>query len=204
MKKVTLTITAMALALSTAFANGTKKGERILKVDAKKSKMEWFAEKVTGKHNGTIDIASGEVKLSGNDIKSGKFNIDMNTITNTDMQGEYQKKLEGHLKSEDFFSVEKFPTATFEITSATRNLTAKAGEANYTIKGNLTIKGITQEISFPATVTTTKESLTAVGEATVDRSKFNVRYGSKSFFADLGDKVIYDEFKVKLNIVATK
>lgn len=204
MKKVTLTITAMALALSTTLAKGPKKGETILKVDAKKSKMEWFAEKVTGKHNGTIDIASGEVKLSGNDIKSGAFNIDMNTITNTDMQGEYQKKLEGHLKSEDFFSVEKFPTATFEITSATRNLTSKAGEPNYTIKGKLTVKGITQEISFPATVITTKETLTAIGEASVDRSKFNVRYGSKSFFADLGDKVIYDEFKVRLNIVAGK
>jgi polyisoprenoid-binding protein YceI len=127
----------------------------------------------------------------------------MTTLANTDLtDASYNAKLVGHLKSDDFFGVEKNPTSTFKITKVEPIANAKAGEANYTITGDLTIKGKTHPATFPAVVTVNGNNATAKATATVDRAKYDIRYGSKSFFDNLGDKVINDEFTLAINIVA--
>lgn len=173
----------------------------VFKVDTKASKIEWVGEKVTGKHTGTVAISSGEVVNNHGKI-GGKIVIDMTSITVTDLTDEKKGKLEGHLKSDDFFGVQKFPTSTFEIISVTPKSGVTAGSPNFDVKGNLTIKGITKEITFPALIKFEGPKMTTQGELKVDRSKFDVRYGSKTFFEDIGDKAIYDEFTLKLNVVA--
>ena len=110
------------------------------------------------------------------------------------------EKLTGHLKTEDFFSVEKNPTSKFEITKVTA-----AGTDRINVTGNLTIKGITEAITFPATVKKEGNSLVAVAKnVMVNRAKYDIRYGSKSFFNDIGNKAIDDEFELSINLVAKK
>lgn len=172
------------------------------KVDVKSSTIEWTGEKVSGKHSGTINLLSGE--LYNNHGKfGGKFTIDMNSITVTDLTGDKKAKLEGHLKSDDFFGVKTFPTATFEITSLAPLAGVNAGEPNFNVTGKLTIKGKTNDISFPANIKFDGPNMTATGEVKVDRSKYDVRYGSKTFYADIGDKAISDEFVLKINLKAS-
>lgn len=173
------------------------------KVDAKSSKITWIAEKITGKHSGTIAVAGGDVSNNHGQIE-GKFNFDMTSINVTDLEGEMKGKLEGHLKSEDFFSVTKFPSSSFEIVSIAPRTGVQPGEPNFNVTGKLTIKGITKDISFPAIIKFEGSQMSTKAEVKVDRTKFDIRYGSKTFFADIGDKAIYDEFTLKLDIVATK
>jgi len=174
------------------------------RVDPNQSTLEWNAAKVTGKHNGTIKIESGEV-LNDHGQLRGTFVIDMTTIANTDLEaGESRSKLEGHLKSPDFFDVQKFPKSTFTITSFTPLTAAKDGGYTHNVKGNLTIKDKTNEISFDVIMKNEGTKLLCNGTAVVDRSKFDVRYGSKTFFDNIGDKAIYDEFTMKFGIVADK
>ncbi|MDF2456163.1 MAG: hypothetical protein K0R51_2156 [Cytophagaceae bacterium] len=118
-------------------------------VDKTKSKVTWIGRKVTGEHTGTVNIADGKLTSDGKNILGGSFDMDMTTITCTDLtDAEYNAKLIGHLKSDDFFSVDKFPKSTLAITKVT-----STGNGTYKINGNLTIKGITQPIEFPATIT---------------------------------------------------
>ena len=129
-------------------------------------------------------------------LVGGSFTIDMNTIKDTDLNGDYAGKLEKHLKSDDFFGVETYPVATLII------LEAKPGANNaYTIKANLTIKGITQPIEFVAIVTPDGKNYRAESKLNIDRSLFNVKYGSGKFYDDLGDKTIYDEFELNVSLV---
>jgi polyisoprenoid-binding protein YceI len=171
------------------------------KVDTQNSKVEWFAAKVTGKHNGTINMASGELHNNHGRF-AGKFVMDMSSIIVSDLTGSGKTKLENHLKSDDFFSSEKNATSTFEVTSITPLSGVEQGKPNFTVNGKLTIKGITQDVSFPALIRFNGPAMTASGEMVVDRTKFDIRYGSKSFFADIGDKAIYDEFTLKFDIKA--
>ncbi len=173
------------------------------KVDTEASKIQWFAEKVTGKHNGIVKMASGEFSNDHGKL-GGKFVMNMTSLENVDLSGESKAKLEGHLKSEDFFSVVKFPTSTFEITSVTPKAEVVAGGPNFDVKGMITIKGITKEIMFPATIRFEGSKMMAQANVTIDRSKFDIRYGSKTFFNDIGDKAIMDDFMLKLDIVASK
>lgn len=167
------------------------------KVDTKQSTLQWTGKKVTGQHHGTIPISAGEFNADGTLIKDGSFEVNVAGLTNTDLtDDESNAKLVRHLKSDDFFGVEKYPTATFTITS----VTPKSGN-EYTVKGNLTIKGKTNEIEFPAVVTTEGKSIVATAKIPVDRSKYDVRYGSKSFFDNLGNKYIDDEFQLDLKLV---
>jgi polyisoprenoid-binding protein YceI len=175
----------------------------IIKVDAKASTLEWTGEKLSGKHTGTVKISGGELKNDHGNL-TGSFEIDMTTIENKDLTGEWKTKLENHLKSADFFDVAKYPKATFEITSATPIKHSQTGSNTHLIKGKLTVKGSVSELAFDSKITMEAGKLTAAGTAVVDRSKHDVRYGSKTFFADIGDKMIYDEFTVKINIVAVK
>lgn len=176
----------MILAITTmAFTNISEKN-----VDVKQSKVTWKGYKVTGQHEGTIDLKEGKLTFENNVLKGGHFVIDMTTLGSTDLEGEWKGKLDGHLKSDDFFGVEKFPTASLKITKV-----EKKGE-NYTVTGDLTIKNITNPITFDMMV----KDNTASAALKIDRSKFDVRYGSPSFFNDLQDKAIYDEFDINVNL----
>jgi polyisoprenoid-binding protein YceI len=161
-------------------------------VDLTQSSLKWHGKKVTGEHFGTIQLKSGSFELKADKFTSGVFTIDMTSIVNTDIEDAgYKAKLEGHLKSDDFFGVAKFPTATLEFksSSAFTNNTAN-------VKGKLTIKGISQEIDFKVK----KEGNKFTSEIVVDRSKFDVKYGSGKFFENLGDKMIYDDFTLTVII----
>lgn len=163
------------------------------KANAEKSELKWVGKKVTGQHNGHIKLSDGVLTLKGNRIVSGTFNIDMKSITNDDLtDAGYNQKLVGHLKSDDFFGVEKFPIATLTLMESAEFVNNVAE-----VKGKLTIKGITNPISF--NVTKNGNSYTA--SIAVDRSKYDVRYGSGSFFENLGDKVIDDIFTLEVVLV---
>ena len=161
------------------------------KVMVKDSNITWLGKKVTGQHEGTITLESGYFNMDGDQIVGGEFVIDMTSITVTDLKaGKGKEKLEGHLKSDDFFGVANHPKATLTINSALKN------GATYTVRGDLTIKNITQPISFEMTMNGNNATATVV----IDRSKFDVRYGSGSFFDNLGDKTIYDDFELTVNM----
>ncbi len=175
----------------------------VYKVDVNTSSVQWFASKFTGKHEGTVNLLGGEIQSNHGQL-SGSFEIDMNSIVDTDIKDEKSNaKLTNHLKSADFFDAGKYPKSTFVITSVLALKDGKEG-ATHSIKGNLTIKDKTNEISFDAAIIIQESKITCVGTAVVDRSKFDVRYGSKSFFEDIGDKVIYDEFSIKFNVIASR
>lgn len=167
-------------------------------VDIAESKVEWVGKKVTGQHNGTVAIKSGALNIQKGMLKGGEFVIDMTTITSTDLEGEYQQKLNGHLKSEDFFGVEKYPTANFKITK----VASKGSTGRYDVTGDLTIKETTKSITFDAQLVQNGDAVVAVADIVIDRSEFDVRYGSGSFFDDLGDKTIYDDFTLSINLVS--
>ncbi|WP_143306585.1 YceI family protein [Chitinophaga vietnamensis] len=168
-------------------------------VDVQQSKLSWTGKKLTGQHSGTINVADGKLDLDGNSLKGGSFSLDTRSIKVTDItDADSNGKLVGHLKSEDFFSTEKFPKADFVITKVTPK-----GGANYEVSGNLTIKGTTNPITFPATITVSGNKLNAKADIKVDRTKYNIKYGSKSFFASIGDKAIDDMFDLNVELVAT-
>lgn len=190
----------LALAIVFAMFAFTAPPESKFKVDTKTSTLVWTGKKITGQHTGNVPISAGELVVNGKTIKEGTFEIDLNGITNTDITNpEYNAKLVGHLKSDDFFGTDKHPKATFVISS----VAPKSGN-DYTVKGKLTIKGITNDIEFPATIVNDGKQLTATAKIVVDRSKFDVRYGSTSFFDNLGDKAISNDFELDLKLVANQ
>ncbi|TDB65290.1 YceI family protein [Arundinibacter roseus] len=194
-------LAAILLTASVTMAEDGKKATTY-KVDASKSELKWNGKKVTGEHFGVITLKEGSFSLDGAKLTAGSFVADMNSIVVQDITDkEYNGKLLGHLKSDDFFSVEKHPTATFVLTKATP-------KANGTIDvaGNLTIKGITKPISFPVTVSPSKDGASVKGTMVVDRAKYDMKFRSKSFFdeATLGDKLVYDDFTIEVNLVAKK
>lgn len=162
------------------------------KVDTEKSKITWKGYKVTGSHEGNIDLKSGELKFDGDKLIGGEFTVDMSSIGSTDLSGEYKTKLDGHLKSDDFFGVENHPTATLVISK-----TKSTGKNSYEVTGDLTVKGKTNPITFEMSIYGSK----ATANIKIDRTKYDVRYGSGSFFDDLGDKTIYDEFDLVVDLV---
>ena len=187
MKK--LKIVGLALALILAIPATAQK----FMVDLSKSSITWTGKKVTGEHYGSIQLSKGWMKLADNKIAEGSFTIDMSTIVNGDLEGEMKQKLEGHLKSDDFFGVEKHPEAVLHIKgSETINATG------FKLMGDLTIKGITHPIEFTGKRVDNK----FIAKVIVDRSKYDVRYGSGSFFDNLGDKTIYDDFTLDVVIQA--
>lgn len=173
-----------------------------LKVDTLNSNVQWTGYKVTGQHNGVVNIKSGALTYDEKGFfAGGSFEIDMTSIKCLDLQGETAGKLEGHLKSDDFFGIAKFPTAKFVITKVIPR--GKPGE--YKIIGNLTIKSTTKEVKFDALLQEAEGGkIVATGDIKIDRSDFDVRYGSGSFFEGLGDKTIYDEFDLKVKLTAVR
>lgn len=168
-----------------------------------KSKVMWLGTKVGGSHQGTIAIKEGQLIANHHSILSGKVIIDMESIKCTDLDDNNAAKLEGHLKSPDFFSTEKHTTASIEIKSTAPHKDAEDADINTMITGDLTIKGITHEISFPAMVVLKNGNIVGKAKVVFDRSKWNVRYGSTSFMDNLGDKAISDDIELNLVIAAT-
>ena len=164
----------------------------IVKVNTENSIVTWKGYKVTGEHSGTIAIKNGELNFENNKLTGGSFEMDMTTITCTDLEGAWANKLEMHLKSDDFFGVENYPTAKFIITK----IGSRGAENEYKITGNLTIKEVTKEVKFNATVSKTA----ANADIELDRTDFDVKYGSASFFDNLKDKAINDEFDITVNL----
>lgn len=203
--KVQAQITASATKV-TKTETSAKAEANTYKVDATQSNLAWNGKKVTGEHNGTIKLSNGALQVNKNKVVGGTIEIDMNSMVNLDIvDKEYNSKLIGHLKSDDFFSVEKHPRATFKITNVTPIKGAKADAPNYNVQGNLTIKGITNPVTFPAQIALNGNTITAKsGAVSLDRTKWDIRYGSKSFFANIGDKAIHDDFTVQFNVVAKK
>lgn len=174
-------------------------------VDVASSSIDWVGSKPLGKHNGTLKLASGTFETKEGMITSGSFIIDMTSINVTDLEGDDKASLEGHLKGEGegkedhFFNVAKFPKAVFDVTGVTEK------EGKTFIDGNLTIKGIKKNISFPATTSVEGDTITLNTEVfTINRTEWGVNYGSKSVFENLGDKFINDDIEIKISLKANK
>ncbi len=194
MKKIAIVLSA--LFVLTAFTTHVDK----YTVDVTKSKLVWKAEKVTGGHDGHVSLKSGNVFMDHGKIAKASFVVDMNTITNDDIKSEkYSNKLIGHLKSEDFFDVKKHPEVSFDMIKAT-----PVGNGKFDVFGNITIKGIKGVISFPMTLKESKSELVVSGTFSFDRTKFDIKYDSGSFFENLGDRAINDEVVIDFNIVLYK
>jgi polyisoprenoid-binding protein YceI len=173
------------------------------KVQPQLSTLGWEGKAVTHGHNGTMQFTGGDLTVRNNQVVGGTVTVDMKTMKATDItDAENHAKFVGHMSSDDFFGVEKNPTATFKITSVAPIAGAKADADNATITGDMTIKGVTQKVSFPAKVGVKNGVAAATGKATIDRTKFGLKYGSKSFFDSIGDKAINDEFMLTFNVIA--
>ena len=187
MKNLNSIALALVVVLSTLSVTAQTK-----KVDAAKSSINWTGKKVTGQHEGTINLKDGALVFKGKKLIGGTFNVDMNSILVTDLKaGQGKEKLEGHLKADDFFGSDKFATATLVF----KKLVTKAPNV-YTVTGDLTIKGITKPVTFDLATTAT----TATANVKIDRTKYDIKYGSGSFFDNLGDKVISDNFDLTVNL----
>ena len=159
--------------------------------------VEWIGKKVTGEHSGTIMVKEGKLAMHDGQLEKGKVTIDMTSILCTDLKGEWADKLVGHLKNADFFDVENHNTAVLDILKVT-----PGKDGNSIVSGNLTIKGITKPIEFPAKIEVKDGKLAAYAEVNVDRTLYDIKYGSGKFFEGLGDKAIHDEFTIKFKIAA--
>jgi polyisoprenoid-binding protein YceI len=195
MKKIIVSVTALLFVAFSAFVSTPVS----LKVDTKASTITWKGNKVGGSHNGDIKVDNGMINVDGKTIKGGVFEINMASIVCKDLtDADYNAKFIGHMKSEDFFNVGKHPKSKFVISK----VTPKGGN-NYDIAGILTIKDIAQEITFPAVITMTGGKLNAVATMKLDRTKWDIKYGS-GLIGTAQDKIIYDDFELGLNLVAAK
>jgi len=168
------------------------------KANTKKSLIKWTGKKVTGVHAGTVNLSSGNLEVEDGQIVGGEFDIDTRSIVVTDIEdAETNAQFAGHLFSDDFFAVEKFPVAKFSIINVT-----PIDENCIRIDGLLTIKGITHSLSFESTVELQENTILAVGEIIVDRTKYDIKFRSGNFFKNLGDNLIYNDFKLHLTLVA--
>ena len=181
------TIAVALVALVTFTVNAQTK-----KINVSKSGIVWTGKKVTGSHTGTINLKDGALVFAGKVLKGGNFTVDMSTINTTDLKaGEGKEDLDGHLKADDFFGTEKHKTAKLVF----KTISGK-GNGLYTVTADLTIKEITKPITFDITV----KGNTATTTLKVDRTKYDIKYNSGSFFSGLGDKTISDEFELKVNL----
>lgn len=174
-----------------AFVSVTSLAQVSKKVDAAKSSINWVGKKVTGEHSGNITLKEGTLIFKGKKVVGGNFTVDMTTINTTDLEGKGKASLDGHLKSDDFFGTEKFPTATLVI----KSIGEKTANV-YSVTADLTIKGKTEPVKFELNVA----GNTASAALKVNRTKYDIKYGSGSFFSDLGDKTISDDFDLNVKL----
>lgn len=162
------------------------------KIDATKSSINWVGKKVTGQHTGTINIKEGTLVFIKNKLKGGNINVDMSSIKVTDLKtGEGKEDLEGHLKADDFFGTTKFATSNIDF-----KLISDNGKGSYSVTANMTIKDVTSPVKFDILI----KDKTATALLKIDRTKFGIKYGSGSFFENLGDKTISDEFELNVTL----
>jgi polyisoprenoid-binding protein YceI len=168
------------------------------KITAAQSSIDWTGRKITGAHNGTIAIKEGFLVLNDGKLISGKFIVDTTSIKILDVTDpNTNAQFAGHLASDDFFASEKYPEAVFVIASATT-----VRNNFYSIKGDLTIKGIIHPITFEAKLNIIDDLITAYGKIVIDRTKYGMKFRSGNFFKDLGDTLIYNDFDLDVSIVA--
>jgi hypothetical protein len=166
---------------------------QIFKLLPAESYIVWVGRKVTGAHNGSVGVKWGEVLLTNDKLTGGIFVIDMTSLKVLDVTDPVTNaQFAGHLASDDFFSIEKYPEASLEITAVSR---ARAD-------GNLTIKGITHPISFDTEITINGDTLLATGKMIIDRTKYGMKFRSGNFFKDLGDTLIYNDFELNISLIA--
>lgn len=187
-KFLTLAFTFIIALGAMSFTNG-EADKKVVNVE--KSKVTWKGYKVTGEHEGTVALKEGFLTYEGGKLTGGEFVVDMTTISSTDLEGEWKQKLDGHLKADDFFGVENHPTAKFVITKVT-----EGKDGAYNVTGDFTIKGVTQSASFELSA----DETSATAAIKLDRTKYGLKYGSGSFFDNLGDKAINDEFDLSVNL----
>jgi polyisoprenoid-binding protein YceI len=219
-----LMISGFAAACSSGGGETTKTGaavetksasfDKVFSVKQDESMISWEGYKPTGQHYGTVAIADGAIKAKDGVLAGGQFTFDMNSITVLDLTDpEWNGKLTGHLKSADFFEVDAFPKATFEITGiqaidpATVDMSKEKGDIvpSHAITGNLTMKGITKSITFNALLNQTENSLTAESNMFfIDRLEWNIQFKSKTISAKFKDDFINDEMGIKLKVVAVE
>jgi len=189
-------VSAIALSSMTALASAAPSLTKV-EVDPAASKLVYLAKKVTGEHTGEVKLANGFLNFDKNALKGGEFEIDMTTISNTDIADkEYHTKFLGHITSDDFFSVEKFKTAKIVIKTVKKD---KAADT-YKVTADLTIKGKTAPVTFDAVATKEK----AFAKVVFDRTKYDIKYGSGKFFQGLGDKMIMDDVQLDVTLTAKK
>lgn len=192
MRFFSLSVLALSLSL-TAFAKDV-----VYKLDAGKSVINWTGSKLVGKHHGTLNFKEGNLILTEKGVlKGGEFQVDMKSLTDKDLDGAMKEKLEGHLKSDDFFSIEKNPVSSLKFTKVKVKT-----KGVYAVEADLTIKGKTAPVKFDATVEVKDHILTGKAPVDFDRTVYDVRYGSGKFFQNLGDKVINDKIELNVEVVA--
>jgi polyisoprenoid-binding protein YceI len=168
-------------------------------VNKTESTVSWNAKKVTGEHYGKVPLQDAQLGYSNGKITGGSFTMDMVNLTVEDItDANSNKRLADHLRSDDFFSVEKFNISTFKITEA-----KSSNGKDYTITGTLTIKGISNTVTFPAIVSVEKGKIVANADITFDRTKYEIKYRSGNYFENLADKMIYDDVTLKVKLVAS-
>ena len=200
MKKLFTFLTLIVLAscntnpnqASTQQAQGVATADNIYNIETAQSQITWTGREVsTSYHYGTLDFVSGNFEISNGAIVNGEFIVDMTSINNQDMEGDSKARLEGHLKSDDFFSVESYPTASISINSS-----ELISDGKWNVSADLSIKGFTHPVNFEMISSEDGWSANLV----FDRSKYDVRFRSGSFFENLGDKLIYDDIELSINL----
>ncbi len=198
MKKLSAAFAILALLSFTA-------KEDVYKIDKLASNVQWLGKKTTGQHSGEVDLQSGSLTVQNNIPVGGEFVLNMNSISVTDIKDpESNKDLVEHLKNEDFFSVAAFPTSALVIKKLEKIEKPESDEANYKATADLTIKGVKNEIQFPARIDVNAEVMKASANITVDRTKWNITYKSKSILGDMADKFIYDDITFSVKLVLQK
>jgi polyisoprenoid-binding protein YceI len=196
-----------SILLTTTLSSFSPNGTTTYKVDIDRSALSWAGYYVFSfsEHNGTIKLSEGELMVDEHQILSGYFDIDMKSIKDLDMPADDgAKDLENHLMSEDFFAVNEFPSARFEITKTSKIKDAAAGGPNYDVTGDLTIKGVKNSLTFPALINFNDDGIEAKAKFKFDRTKWNVRYNSGKFFSDIGDGAISDAIGMEIHLFTSK
>jgi len=215
MKKIVFSFAIACLSLA-VFSCGSKnkseetdikdaqEGGIVMKVEPSSASLKWEGSKPAGKHYGKVNMTEAELRVEKGALIGGKFVVDLKTMTCEDLDAENGGKLVGHLLSPDFFNADTFQTASFEITGVELLPEPTAEGYTHKVSGNMTIKNITKGIAFNAMINVTEESVMAKSNFSIERTQFNLVYGSKTVFKDLGDKFIDDEFKLEFDLTAKK
>jgi polyisoprenoid-binding protein YceI len=198
-------VLALSLSLMTAaaFANNKPMTETF-KIDSSATKVGWLGKKVTGQHNGNISVKNGALTFTGDAMTAGEIIVDMKTITVTDIptdtkeNKETNAKLVGHLSNADFFDSAKHPESKLVIKSSEKT------DKGLKVKADLTMLGKTKPIEFLATITKSDKEVKAKSDIVIDRTQWDLKYGSGSFFKGLGDKAINNEFTLSIDLTAKK